>query len=310
MKSDLRLEAVYPYPPERVWRALTDPRELAQWLMNNNFEAKVGHKFELRGQPRPGFDGTVHCEIVEIDPYRELTYKWVTGNLHTTVRFSLQSAEHGGTRLRLEHSGFESAGSKMISASIAWKRMLRETLPTVLSGGATPMSTTVESNVDTVAGLVDRYEHGTAAFLDSVASVPEKLLDVAAEGDWSVRQTAMHIVDAELVGATRLRMIAAQPGSKLPGYAGDVWGRELGYAKQPLEPALELFQALRRSTAAMLRQLPGAAWSRRAEHEEAGEVTLESYLDSHCEHAESHLQEIKALLERIKADKLQVASSR
>ena len=306
MKSDLRLEAVYPCSPERVWRALTDPNELSMWLMDSDFEAVVGRKFQFHGQPRPGFDGTVRCEVVHIEAYRELTYKWNAGSLQKVVRFLLEPAEHGGTRLILEQTGFEAAGSLMISASIAWKRRLREALSIVISGGAT--MATVQCNLDAVAGLLDRYERGSQAFVRLVKSVASECLDVAAEGEWSIRQTALHIVDAELVGAVRLRMIAAQPGSRLTAYAGDVWGRELGYAKQALEPSLELFQALRRTTAAMLRHLPAATWANRAEHEEAGDVTLESYLDSHCEHAESHMQEIEALLEKIRSAKLQAIS--
>jgi uncharacterized protein YndB with AHSA1/START domain len=48
MNRDLRFEVTYPHPPEKVWRALTDPQAIAQWLMKNNFEARVGHKFQFR----------------------------------------------------------------------------------------------------------------------------------------------------------------------------------------------------------------------------------------------------------------------
>lgn len=80
-----------------------------------------------------------------------------------------------------------------------------------------------------------------------------------------------------------------------------MWGRELAYARLPLAPSIELFQALRRTTVGMLRVLPAAAWMNRAEHEEAGAVTLESYLDSHCEHAEIHMQEIEDIVKRVTA---------
>ncbi len=170
------------------------------------------------------------------------------------------------------------------------------------------MSTAAQYNSNAIADVMNRYEAGAKAFSDLVQGIPAELLDIAAEGEWSVRQTAMHIVDAELVGATRLRMIAAQPGSKLPAYAGDVWARELGYTQQPLGPALQLFEALRRSTGILLRQLPAVAWSNRAQHEEAGEVTLESYLESHCGHAESHMHEIRTLLGRISSGKVQATT--
>jgi uncharacterized protein YndB with AHSA1/START domain len=296
MKRDLRFEAMYMQPPERVWRALTDREELAQWLMANDFEARPGHKFRFHDKPRPGFDGTVNCEVIEMEAPRRLAYKWVSGDLHTVVRFLLEPAQ-GGTRLILEHSGFEDAGGRMISALLAWNRRLRETLPRIF--GASPTAR-VECNMDVVCALIQRYERGATAFTELMRKIPLEVMGLAAaDGEWSAHQTALHIVDAEIVGAMRLRMIAAQPGSKLTSYAGDVWGRELAYEKLPLAPAIELFQTLRRNTVAMLRVLPASAWLHRAEHEEAGEVTLQSYLDSHCEHAEIHMQEIEDIAKRL-----------
>jgi uncharacterized protein YndB with AHSA1/START domain len=58
--SELRLEATYPHPPERVWQAITDPRALEAWLMPNDFRPVVGHTFTFRTDPAPGFDGIVH----------------------------------------------------------------------------------------------------------------------------------------------------------------------------------------------------------------------------------------------------------
>jgi uncharacterized protein YndB with AHSA1/START domain len=299
MKHDLRFEAVYLSPPERVWRALTDREELAQWLMANNFAAHREHKFQFHDKPRPGFDGTVACEVIEMEAPRRLAYKWVSGDLHTVVRFFLEPAAGGGTRLILEHSGFEGAGGMMISALLAWNRRLREKLPSIFGTKSTSM---VECNTDVVTALIERYERGATAFAALMSEIPTEVVDLAVvDEEWSAHQTAMHIVDAEIVGAMRLRMIAAQPGSKLASYDGNVWGRELAYTKLPLTPGIELFQALRRNTAAMLRVLPAAAWLRRAEHAEAGEVTLESYLDSHCEHAEIHMQEIEDIVKRASA---------
>ena len=78
-----------------------------------------------------------------------------------------------------------------------------------------------------------------------------------------------------------------------------MWGRELAYDKQPLAAAIELFHGLRKTTTAMLRLLAPSTWLNRAEHEEAGEVTLESYLDSHCEHAEIHMGEIEEIVKKL-----------
>ena len=66
MKRDLHFEVTYPHPPERVWRALTDPAAMREWLMDNTFaEARVGHQFQFRTTPRPGFNGIVYCEVTD-----------------------------------------------------------------------------------------------------------------------------------------------------------------------------------------------------------------------------------------------------
>jgi uncharacterized protein YndB with AHSA1/START domain len=58
MKRDIKLEAFYPYPPERVWRAVADGKAMAKWLMPNDFEPTIGHKFQFRTQPRRVLTGS------------------------------------------------------------------------------------------------------------------------------------------------------------------------------------------------------------------------------------------------------------
>ena len=76
MKRDLAFEVVYPHPVERVWRALTDRAALAEWPMANDFEPRVGHRFQFRTRPAPGFDGIVRCEVVTLEEPRRLAYTW------------------------------------------------------------------------------------------------------------------------------------------------------------------------------------------------------------------------------------------
>ena len=73
MKRNIKLEAFYPFPPERVWRAITDTEALSKWLMPNDFEPRVGHKFNFKTKPAPGFDGIVHCEVLKLDEPRHLS---------------------------------------------------------------------------------------------------------------------------------------------------------------------------------------------------------------------------------------------
>src|SRR5713226_365222 len=108
MKRDIRIEVTYPYHPAQVWRALTDSAELAQWLMPNDFQPRLGHKFQFRTKPQPGWRGIVDCEVTELDEPRRLSYTW-TGEPDkpgTRVTWTLEPID-GGTRLRLEHTGFE-----------------------------------------------------------------------------------------------------------------------------------------------------------------------------------------------------------
>jgi uncharacterized protein YndB with AHSA1/START domain len=93
-------------PPEKVWRALTDPTLLERWLMPNDIAPIVGHRFTFRTHPAPGFDGIVHCEIIEVDPPMRLVYSWRGGPIDTVVTWSLEKQPDGGTRLLLVQDGF------------------------------------------------------------------------------------------------------------------------------------------------------------------------------------------------------------
>jgi uncharacterized protein YndB with AHSA1/START domain len=104
----IAVDQYLPHPPGRVWRALTDPDLLARWLMPNDFAPVVGHRFTFHTTPRPadGFDGVVHCEVLDLEPERLLRLAWRGGRLDTTVTWTLR-AEGRGTRLLLEHAGFD-----------------------------------------------------------------------------------------------------------------------------------------------------------------------------------------------------------
>jgi len=130
MARTLRFEALYPYPPEQVWVALTDPQAIGEWLMPNDFEPRVGHLFTFRTKPAPGFDGIVQCEVLELDPPERLAYSWKGGGIDTIVRYSL-AAEGGNTRLVMEQSGFTGLKGFMVSKILGggWKRMIAERLP-------------------------------------------------------------------------------------------------------------------------------------------------------------------------------------
>jgi uncharacterized protein YndB with AHSA1/START domain len=96
--------------PDVVWRALTESDLLARWLMANDFEPTVGHKFTFQANPAPNWDGIVHCEVLEVDEPHRLAYAWRGGAgeyaLDTVVTWTLTPDGSGGTLLHLEHAGF------------------------------------------------------------------------------------------------------------------------------------------------------------------------------------------------------------
>jgi len=95
--------------PEKVWRALTDPALLNEWLLPAvGLELEPGTKFTFKSQPYPGWDGTVNCRMLEIEAHKKLSYAWVVGDMEidTVVTFTLTPTA-SGTRLSLVQSGFK-----------------------------------------------------------------------------------------------------------------------------------------------------------------------------------------------------------
>jgi uncharacterized protein YndB with AHSA1/START domain len=100
------IERTFPYPPEKLWRALTESQLLARWLLNNDFAPEAGRKFQFRAEPvLPHWDGVIDCEVLVLDPLKSLSYTWRSMGLDSVVLFTLTHAE-GGTHLRVEQSGF------------------------------------------------------------------------------------------------------------------------------------------------------------------------------------------------------------
>lgn len=113
-KRDLVFTRVYQHSPARVWRALTEREALARWLMDNDFEPIVGHRFQFRTDPAPGFDGIVNCEVLAVEPPRFLSYTWVGGPVDTVISFTLEPIPEG-TRLKVEHRGFDGLKAALVS---------------------------------------------------------------------------------------------------------------------------------------------------------------------------------------------------
>lgn len=88
------------FPPEKIWRALTQSHLIAEWLMNNDFKPDEGHRFSLSADW-----GAVDCQVRTVEPNKALTYSWDTKDLKSVVRWTLTPTQTG-TRLRMEQEGF------------------------------------------------------------------------------------------------------------------------------------------------------------------------------------------------------------
>ena len=112
---DVVVDEVFPHAPEMIWKTLTSGALMGRWLMApTGFAPVVGNRFTYQTTPAGPWDGTIHCEVLQVTPNERLAYSWRGGHadnvgygsrLDTIVTFILSKVETG-TRLRLVHSGF------------------------------------------------------------------------------------------------------------------------------------------------------------------------------------------------------------
>ena len=129
------VERDFPFPPEKIWRALTQPHLIEAWLMKNDFSPVVGHRFNLCGD----WGGVLDCEVLEVEPSRSLAYTWDHVHedpayaLKSVVTFTLEPTETGA-RLRMEQTGFRPGQKQALGgARHGWTQMFGA-LAQVLAG--------------------------------------------------------------------------------------------------------------------------------------------------------------------------------
>jgi uncharacterized protein YndB with AHSA1/START domain len=103
----LVIEREMPHPAEKIWRALTQGALIEEWLMKNDFEPVVGHRFSFRAGPVPNWNGVIDGEVLVIEPNSRLSYSWGTMGLVSVVTWTL-TPTRDGTHVRMEQSGFRS----------------------------------------------------------------------------------------------------------------------------------------------------------------------------------------------------------
>jgi uncharacterized protein YndB with AHSA1/START domain len=111
------VERELPHPPEKIWRALTQPHLIEEWLMTNDFKPVADHRFNFRGDW-----GAVDCRVLEVEPDKILSYTWEALGLESVVTWTLTPAG-AGTRLRMEQSGFRADQQQAYQgAKFGWQR--------------------------------------------------------------------------------------------------------------------------------------------------------------------------------------------
>ena len=113
------IEREIPHPPEKIWRALTQPHLVEEWLMKNDFRPVVGHNFRLTADW-----GAVDCRVQAVEPNKRLSYSWAAYGLESIVTWTLTPTSTG-THLRMEQSGFRPDQEQAYQgAKFGWQRFL------------------------------------------------------------------------------------------------------------------------------------------------------------------------------------------
>ena len=120
----LVIERKMAHPPEKIWRALTQGPLIKEWLMDNDFQPVIGHRFTFRSTPVPNWDGIIESEVMVVEPNKKLSYSWGTMGLGSVVVWTLEATE-GGTVVRMEQSGFSADQEKAYKgAQYGWTRFI------------------------------------------------------------------------------------------------------------------------------------------------------------------------------------------
>jgi uncharacterized protein YndB with AHSA1/START domain len=126
----LVIEREMPHSPEKVWRALTQGPLIEEWLMANDFQPVVGHRFNFRAPPMPHWNGVTDCEVLAVEPCERLSYSWnasgeeSAGGLKTVVTWTLTPTA-AGALVRMEQSGFRPEDERNYQgASYGWQRYI------------------------------------------------------------------------------------------------------------------------------------------------------------------------------------------
>ena len=149
------------------------------------------------------------------------------------------------------------------------------------------------------ATLIQQFADGPARLRAALAKVPGPALKWRpVPKEWSAHEIVCHCADSETSAYSRIRFVVAEKTPTIQGYDQDNWAAVFGYHDLPLEPALAVVEAVRVSTAALIRALPEEAWTRVGHHTESGRYTAEDWLQIYADHLEGHARQIENNVEQ------------
>ena len=132
--DDVVIERWLSHSPDKLWRALTQGELIADWLMANDFQPVVGHRFILQAEPNPHWNGRVEGRVLEVEPHKRLAYTWTAaGGLDTVVTWTLH-AKDGGVQVTMQQTGFGPDQVRNLQgARYGWEKFM-DALDRVVSG--------------------------------------------------------------------------------------------------------------------------------------------------------------------------------
>ena len=150
--------------------------------------------------------------------------------------------------------------------------------------------------------MIEEYGRGFETFKAALAEIPRQAWEFNPEaGEWSVHQLILHMADAETIGATRARKLIAEPGATLMVYDDNAWAKALRYQEQDVDDALQLLNLVRKTTYAILKQMPEQVFAQTLVHPEHsypeyGEAyTLEKWLRIYTRHVRDHVAQLRQI---------------
>lgn len=145
------------------------------------------------------------------------------------------------------------------------------------------------------------FEKGPARVRHAIEGLScEELATQARKGKWSIQEIVLHLADAEIMGATRIRQCYAEPGCRFSTYNQNIWADIMSYRhlhEPAVRHAVKLFEALRNSTVSIFRRCTNIDWRKTGYHAEQGYITLRNLLELYADHSERHIGQMLTIRE-------------